>query len=271
MSERESVRQRAFGAVLQRAVFSWQIALTAIVTLLLVVLQPAPVAFWQWWFWLIGGGITAGLFVVSNLTDPQAAQEAISKEFERQYNLAQIKSTVSRQHLQSAMEYRRSMRELSKHAKGALRVELLQTIDAIDNQISGMYDLALKIDAFQSNELAERDRKRVGDQLDNTRIRMEREQDSEVRRDLERLAHQLEQQLVNLESVANGMKRAEIQLETTLATLATVYAQMANLGTKEVDSGKSQRLRQEIQSEVLNLQDTIDAMSEVQQQTLRSS
>ncbi|HRF97680.1 MAG TPA: hypothetical protein PLZ51_20880, partial [Aggregatilineales bacterium] len=62
-----------------------------------------------------------------------------------------------------------------------------------------------------------------------------------------------------------------IQLETTLATLATVYAQMANLGTKEVDSGKSQRLRQEIQSEVLNLQDTIDAMSEVQQQTLRSS
>jgi hypothetical protein len=269
MSEKELVRQRAFGAVLQRAVFSWQVGLTVVVTLLLTVLQPAPVEFWQWWFWLIGGGVTAGLFIASNLADPQAAQEAIAKEFERKFNLSQIRSIVSRQHLQSALEYRHNMLELVKHAKGALRVDLLQTIDAIDNQISGMYDLAQKIDAFQSNELAERDRKRVGDQLDNTRIRMEREQDPEVRRDLERLVFQLEQQLANLEAVANGMKRAEIQLETTLATLATVYAQMANLGTKEVDSGKSQRLRDEIESEVLNLQDTIDAMTEVQRQTLR--
>ncbi len=269
MSEKDAIKQRAFGAVLQRAVFSWQVGLTVIVTLLLTVLQPAPLEFWQWWFWLVGGAVTAGVFIASNLADPQAAQEAIAKEFERQFNLSQIKSTISRQHLQSALEYRHNMRELAKHAKGALRVDLLQTIDAIDNQISGMYDLAQKIDAFQSNELAERDRKRVGDQLDNTRIRMEREQDPEVRRDLERLAFQLEQQLANLEAVANGMKRAEIQLETTLATLATVYAQMANLGTKEVDSGKSQRLRDEIQSEVLNLQDTIDAMTEVQQQTLR--
>jgi hypothetical protein len=37
MSEKELVRQRAFGAVLQRAVFSWQVALTVVVTLLLVV------------------------------------------------------------------------------------------------------------------------------------------------------------------------------------------------------------------------------------------
>lgn len=267
--EKESIKQRAFGAVLQRAVFSWQVGLTATVTLLLMVLQPTPFEFWQWWFWLIGGGVTAGLFVLSNLADPQAAQEAIAKEFERQFNLSQIKSPISRQHLQSALEYRHNMFELVKQARGALRVDLLQTIDVIDKQIGGMYDLAQKIDAFQSNELAERDRKRVVDQLDNTRIRMEREQDPAVRRDLERLAFQLEQQLANLEAVASGMKRAEIQLETTLATLATVYAQMANLGTKEVDSGKSQRLRDEIQSEVLNLQDTIEAMTEVQQQTLR--
>lgn len=60
MSEKEIVRQRAFGAVLQRAIFSWQIALTVIVTLLLVVLQPMPVEFWQWWFWLIGGGDDGG-------------------------------------------------------------------------------------------------------------------------------------------------------------------------------------------------------------------
>jgi len=44
---------------------------------------------------------------------------------------------------------------------------------------------------------------------------------------------------------------------------------MARLGTKEVDSGNAQRLRLEIQDEIAGLQDTIDAMDEVQAQTMR--
>ncbi|MEL6270164.1 MAG: hypothetical protein AAFR22_10165, partial [Chloroflexota bacterium] len=69
----------------------------------------------------------------------------------------------------------------------------------------------------------------------------------------------------------NSMKRAEIQLESTLSSLGTVYAQMALLGTKEVDGARAQRLRLEIHDEVAGLQDTIDAMDEVQSQRLRLS
>ena len=73
----------------------------------------------------------------------------------------------------------------------------------------------------------------------------------------------------NLEATRNSVKRAEIQLESTLASLGTVYAQMSLLGTKEVDSARAQRLRLEIQDEVASLQDTLDAMDEVQMQSLR--
>jgi hypothetical protein len=66
----------------------------------------------------------------------------------------------------------------------------------------------------------------------------------------------------------NSVKRAEIQLESTLSSLGTVYAQMSLLGTKEVDSSRAQRLRLEIQDEVSSLQDTIEAMNDVQQQRL---
>jgi predicted RNase H-like nuclease (RuvC/YqgF family) len=269
MSEREQIRQRAVGAVVRNALLSWQVAFTLVITVLLYFLVPEPFAFWQDWFWLILGGLTAGAFVVSTVTDPQAAQEAITRQFESQYDLRAIRNSVSRSRLQDALEYRRNMVTLAKRARGALRTNLLQTVDDVNDWIAHMYSLAQHIDAFEGNELVERDRRMVPQQLEKTRIRMERERDPEVRRDLERQVHQLEQQLSNLEATVNSVRRAEIQLESTLSSLGTVYAQMSRLGAKEVDSSRAQRLRLEIQDEVSGLQDTIEAMDEVQAQSLR--
>ena len=121
----------------------------------------------------------------------------------------------------------------------------------------------------EENELVERDRKMVPQQLEKTRIRLERERNPAVKQDLEQQVRQLEQQLINLEATANSVKRAEIQLESTLSSLGTIYAQMSLLGTKEVDSARAKRLRLEIQDEVAGLQDTIEAMDEVHAQRLQ--
>jgi len=109
----------------------------------------------------------------------------------------------------------------------------------------------------------------VPQQLEKARQRLNRESDPGVRRELENQVKLLEQQQVNLEATVNSVKRAEIQLESTLSSLGTIYAQMSLLGTKEVDSSRAQRLRLEIQDEVASLQDTLEAMDEVQAQTLR--
>jgi hypothetical protein len=131
-----------------------------------------------------------------------------------------------------------------------------------------MYELAQHIDAFEDNELVERDRKVVPQQIEKTRQRIQVERDAAVKSDLEQQLARLEQQLTNLNGTVNSVKRAEIQLESTLSALGTIYAQMARLGAKEVDSGRAQRLREEIQDEVVSLQDTIEAMDEVQAQRL---
>lgn len=269
MSEREKIRQRAFGAILMNSILSWQIAVTLIVTAVLFVLQPEPFAFWEPWFWLVLGGLAGAGFVVANVTDPQTAQDVINRQFESQFDLSQVKNRVSRQRLQDALEYRRNMLDLAKSRGGSMRTHLLTTVEDVNDWLDHMYDLAKHIDAFEANELVERDRRMVPQQLDKTRIRMEREQNPEVRRELERQVQQLEQQLANLEATVNSVRRAEIQLESTLSSLGTIYAQMARLGAKEVDSARAQRLRLEIQDEVAGLQDTIEAMDEVQSQTLR--
>jgi hypothetical protein len=262
------VRERALGAVIGNAFLRWESVLTIVLTAILFFFVPAPFTWWQPWFWLVAGAIAEGALVVSAVTDPEAASQAIAREFEAKYDLREVKSTVSRQRLQSALEYRRNMLALAKHHQGAMRASLMQTVSDINDWIGNMYDLAQHIDAFDNNELVDRDRRMVPQQIEKTRIRINQEKDPAVRKDLEEQLKQLEQQLTNLEATVNSVKRAEIQLESTLSSLGTIYAQMSLLGTKEVDSSRAQRLRLEIQDEVSSLQDTIDAMDEFQQQRL---
>lgn len=270
-NQNEAIRRRALGAVLRNAVFSWQSLLTVGVTAVLYAVVRDPFVFWQPWFWLVGGAAAEVAWIISCITDPEMASEAVAKEFERKFDLRKIENRVSRDQLRSALEYRENMLQLVKQHRGAMRMSLRQTVDDIDDWIGHMYDLGLHIDNFESNELVERDRLAVPRQIEKTRQRIEIEKDPEVRQDLEGKLIQLEQQLTNLNATANSAKRATIQMESTLASLGTVYAQMARLGTKDVDSARAQRLRLEIQDEVASLQDTIEAMDEVQSQSLRLS
>ncbi len=273
MTERDEIRRRVFGTLLRNAVFRWESVVTLVLTLVLFlgvgdfqVLGANLPAF----FWLILGGAAEGLLLWSTLTDPEEADEAMAREFESQYELSAIRNNVSRERLRSAMDYRRNMLNMVKQHSAGMRAQFRETISQVNDWIAAMYDLALHIDNFENNPIVERDLKRVPDQIRNVRTRIELETDTQVRSDLERQLKLLEQQQMNLQQTQNSVKRAEIQLESTLSSLGTVYAQMSLLGTKGgVDGSKQQRLRLEIQDEVNNLQDTIDAMEEVHMQSLR--
>lgn len=268
MSSR-NVRGRVASAVFLNAILSWQSLITVLLTVILFVAVPMPFAWWQPWFWLIAGAIAEVALIISKVTDAEAAEAAVEREFTEQYDLKQIQSPVSRKRLSDALEYRNSMYKLAKRHSGSMRASLMNTIHDVDDWIGHMYSLALHIDAFDSNDLVERDRRSVPQQLDKTRQRLAIETDPAVRADLEEQSKQLELQLSNLEATASSVKRAEIQLDSTLSSLGTIYAQMSLLGTKEVDSSGAQRLRLEIQDEVAGLQDTLAAMDEVQNQRLQ--
>lgn len=265
----DKVRERALGAVISNAIVRWESLVTLLLTAILYVGVPQPFPWWQDWFWLVGGAIAEIALVAATLTDPEAAKVAVAREFASQFDLRAIRSRVSRERLQNALEYREGMRELVTRHRGAMRTSMSQTVADVDDWIKHMYNLAQRIDDFEENELVERDRRMVPQQIEKTRIRLDREKDPAVREDLKQQIEQLEQQLTNLEATANSVKRAEIQLESTLSSLGTIYAQMSLMGAKEVDSSRAQRLRLEIKDEVEGLQDTIEAMNEVQAQRLQ--
>lgn len=269
---REEVRGRVFGTLMMNALLSWQSLVTLMVTMILFLFVGDISVMgieWQPWFWLVLGGLAEAALVFSTVTDPEEAQAIMAREFERQYDLSAIRSSASREHLRKALEYRRNMLSLVKRHQGSMKVHLRQTVEDINDWIAHMYNLAEHIDAFDGNELVGRDLRSVPNQIERVRIRIQREENEQVRQELERQLEQLEQQRLNLEATQNGVKRAQIQLESTLSSLGTIYAQMSLLGTKKVDGTRAQRLRLEIQDEVASLQDTIEAMDEVQMQQLR--
>lgn len=264
------LRQRAFGAILGSALKSPQFLFTLAFTaaLFLFVGDTTFIPGWQSWYWLVGGGAAAAAFLVSTITDPEAAQQAVNRMFEENLNLERVKHRVARQHLQKALEYREQMLQLANRAKGALRVNLLQTVNDVNQWIQGMVDLALHLDQYADNQLVARDLKEVPQRISKVQQRIDiesRKPGSEaVVGELQRQLDALQQQLLNLQASTSNAKRAEIQLETALASLGTMYSQMSRIGTSEVDSGRMQRMRGDIQEEVSSLQDLIHAMDEVQ-------
>ena len=267
MSIKEESRRQVLNTLIMSALLRWETAVTILVTMILFLfvrdMNIAGIA-WRPEFWLILGAVAEGALVVSTITDPEEAQEALARDFESNYQIDQIRNRVSRERLKSAMEYRRNMLKLVKRHGGAMKMHLRQTVEDINEWIGHMYSLAEHIDASEGNEIVDRDLREVPQKITKVRQRIDLERDERVKRDLEAQLKQLEQQRVNLEATVNSAKRAEIQLESTLSSLGTIYAQMSLLGTKEVDSERYKRLRSEIQDEVTGLQDTIEALDEVQ-------
>ena len=67
----------------------------------------------------------------------------------------------------------------------------------------------------------------------------------------------------SLRELNGRMDRADLQLDHSLASLGTVYSQMLLIGSKDVDSDRAERLRDDIRDQVLALHDITETLNEV--------
>lgn len=267
MTVNSEARQKVFGTLLANALLRWETLVTLMVTLILFLfVRDVSLSFieWQPWFWLVLGGLTQTVLVASTLADPEATEQALAEDFEREYDLRNIRNRASRERLREAFEYRRNMLKLADAARGAMRTRKRTLVSDINDWIAHMYNLANRIDHFEDNELAARNLQQVPRKIAEVKRAIQADTNELTRQDRRRHLDMLQKQLMSLEASARTIKRAEIHIESTLSALGAVYAQMSLLGTKDTGSTRGQRLSVEIKDEIDKLQDTIDAMDEVQ-------
>lgn len=268
MSDKMSrqVRSRTLNAVLTSAFFSWQSAIIIALAIILFGFGASPFGF-PAWFWLAFGLIAEVAYLAVSITDPRVQQRAVAEALEAKYTPADIRNLAARERLVKALEYYGAIHSLMQTRSHASRLEFQHTLNDISDWIGYLYELGKRIDQFEDNNLINRDRKQAGQELDYLKKRLKAEPDERVKKEIEEAIRLKQIQLENLQSLEANAKRADIEMDSKLSALGTVYAQLQVIGSKNIDSSRVQRLRNEVHDQVMELQDTIAAIDEVQHYT----
>ncbi len=269
MSEaKQALEEKVQKAILQESFFRWESAAIIALTLLLTVLSATnvPVAnLIPWWVWSAGGLLAEVALVYSSLSDPKFGEQVAAKLLHQDFQPQRLHDKQLQRQLKEALEYRSRIEEaIRSRANSLVKEELSQTGRQIDEWIEHIYDLAQRIDRYRRDQvIVQRDRKRAELRLGELRQTLQAERDRAVRQTIESTMDGLVRQIETIERLENTIQRAELQLESTLTALRTIYSQTMLVDAKDIDSSRARRLRHEISEEVSELNDVLLAMGEV--------
>lgn len=263
-SFRDQLKNRAWWAMLSYAFFRWESAVVIAMIIVLTVLYPTPFPWWPWWGWIALGVVAEALIIVTSITDVRTGEQVVAEMFREEYNPASLRMPKYRQMMERALEYRRRIEsQIARTPAGVLRDHLADTARQIGDWIGNIYRLAQRLEAYETDELLKSDMQSVPAAIRSLSVRLETEHDETVKAQVGEVLAARRAQWQNLQELENVMEKAELQMDNTLSALGTVYSQIQLIGAKDVDSGRAQRLREDIAEQVKQLQDIVDRMDEV--------
>ncbi len=259
-----SVRERVKRALLMNALTDWRGGLVLAIAILLAFFGPDLFPAFPWWAWLAGGGVAWGAIVLSILNDDKAAAQVAADLLKQKYEPTAIKSGDMRDKLIKAFEYRSQIAAaVARTRSGVLRDHLEQTASEMDNWIGGLWEVARRVDTFETDRTIQQDLQSVPATVRNLEARAKSEPYPDVRKQIEGTLATRRAQLESLQSLQQANERGKLQIDQTLSSMGTVYSQLLLMDAKDIDSGKYQRLQDDIAGEVKGLRDIADAMDEV--------
>jgi hypothetical protein len=263
-SFREELERKATRAILTRSIYRWESAAIIALTLILFALVPQPLPFWQPWFWLVLGALGEIGLVWTSLTDPEFRAKAVAEMFREKFKPREINHKGLQERVEKALEYRDRIDEvINKSREGVMREHLKDVSRGVNDWMENVFRLARRLDAYMADEMIRQDLQSLPSSIDNLKKRLALEDSDTVKRQISQTVAQKQIQLDNLRKLENVMERAQFQLESTITAMGTVYSQMMILGSRDVASGRAQRLQQDITDQVQALQDVVTTMDEV--------
>lgn len=259
-----NLHARVQRALLENALFDWRGGIVLAISILLAFFGPELFPAFPWWGWLIGGGLAWGVLVFSIFKDEKVAVQVAADLLRRKYEPTTIKSRESRDKLIKAFEYRAQIAgAIGRTKAGVLRDHLEQTAGEIDEWIGSLFEAARRIDVFDTDRTIQQDLQAVPQAIRNYETRLKTEPDAEVRKQIEETLESRRAQWQSLQSLLSTVERGKLQMDQTVSAMGTVYSQLLLLDARDIDSGKYQRLRDDIAEEVKGLQEVVQAMDEV--------
>ena len=257
------LRRRAQSAIIENALFDWKSGVIIALTIVLAFFGEGWIG-WPWWYFLIGGAVAWIALAISILTDPAANAKAVADLLRRDFDSKLLRNDQSREWVDKALEYRRRIAEtVARTRQSVLRDHLSDAAGQIDEWLSNLYQLAQRLDAYETDEVIRQDMRSVPRDIQTLQTKLKVEDDTSVRQQMQQTIESKKAQLANLQQLENMMQKAELQMDGTLTAMGTIYSQLLLINVKDVDSGRAQRLHADITEQVKQLQDVVSSMDEV--------
>ncbi len=262
-SIRDRIEKDAKRALLWNAVFRLESAFIVGGTILLTVfVKPFPG--WPIWAWPLIGAIGEAAVIISTLTDKAEIQKVMESMFREKYNFRGIRDRQLRAKLEEADQYRRRIQQLANQQDaGPLHDRMVTTTSDVYEWIGNMARLAERIDTYRMDMIIKTDLQEVPKEIGVLQGQYDRERDPSLKDQMAQTLESKQRQFDNLLELGRRMQRADLQLDHSLSSLGTVYAQMLLIGSKDVDSDRAARLQEDIRNEVATLDDLVDSLNEV--------
>jgi hypothetical protein len=261
---RSDIQKRAQSAVLQYAFFRWESALVIGITIVLFFLLPRPFAWWPRYGWLVLGLCGLAALVYSSLTDAETNAKVVLRLFQEQFDTGRIRDKELRADLETALEYQRRIEvQVRQQDRPLLRDRLDETANQITQWIANMYALALRLDSYRRDDLLTKQRNTLPQELKELTEQRKRTTNGATQVQLDQVIDSKGKQWQALRDLDDRMKQAELQMEQSLAALATIYSQVQLVDAQSVESGRAERLQSDIRDQVNRLGDLVDSINEV--------
>jgi chromosome segregation ATPase len=203
--------------------------------------------------------------VYSSLSDSENNRHVVASMLQDEFQPERLADKKLQVQVEEALDYRsRITAAIRERRDSVLKDNLSETAGQIDDWLENIYNLARRLDRYQQEKtILERDKDRATVRLRELEQKLQNERDEAVTRQIKTTMENLQRQFDTIEKLEKTMDRANLQLETTLSSLGTIYSQTMLVGAKDIDTGRAKRLQQEIADEVHELDNVLLAMEEV--------
>ncbi len=174
-----------------------------------------------------------------------------------------IKEEKLQAYLDQAASYKTNLDQTIAATTGqAERVRLEQIGRQIESWTEAITNLAERLSRLRQDEVIRQDMQRVPAAIVDLENRLAKETDPTMKAQLERTLANRRKQMEALRQLQNTMVRAEMQIESTVSMLGTIYSQILT-GQSTSDVADYSDLSAEVDEEVKVLQDHLEALREV--------
>ena len=182
---RSDLQKQAQSHLIQYAIFRWENAVILAVTILLTFFLRRPFPGWPFFGWPLLGLVGVAALIYASLTDSETNSKVLIQLYQEQFNPREIKSKDLRQDIEKALEYEQRIEEkVREQREGIMRDRLEDTASRITDWLNNIYQLALRLDAYQRDSLLAREREILPTEIEKLQVQQQRERNPDVRQQL---------------------------------------------------------------------------------------